>query len=95
MLNGCSENTKTALLDSMYVFLKRPEFSKYTNELGSVSPRILLSGPPGKLPFPTLNFFFVRKVSQYYLPQDNSTWQLLLSSAVLYRAFTCIYVYLS
>ncbi|KAG0564340.1 hypothetical protein M758_8G098200 [Ceratodon purpureus] len=42
-----NENTKTALLDSMYVFLKRPEFSKYTNELGSVSPRILLTGPPG------------------------------------------------
>lgn len=33
----------------MYVFLKRPEFSKYTNELGSVSPRILLTGPLGKL----------------------------------------------
>lgn len=42
-----NENTKTALLDSMYVFLKRPEFSKYTNELGSVSPRILLTGPLG------------------------------------------------
>jgi len=42
-----NENTKTALLDSMYVFLKRPEFTKYTNELGSVSPRILLTGPPG------------------------------------------------
>ena len=56
LLNGCSENTKTALLDSMYVFLKRPEFSKYTNELGSVSPRILLTGPLGKMSFPTLNF---------------------------------------
>jgi hypothetical protein len=42
-----SENTKTALVDSMYVFLKRPEFSKYISELGSVSPRILLTGPPG------------------------------------------------
>lgn len=42
-----NENTRTALLDSMYVFLKRPEFSKYTNELGSVSPRILLTGPLG------------------------------------------------
>jgi hypothetical protein len=31
----------------MYVFLKRPEFVKYTSELGSVSPRILLTGPPG------------------------------------------------
>jgi hypothetical protein len=34
-------------VDSMYVFLKRPEFSKYISELGSVSPRILLTGPPG------------------------------------------------
>ncbi|KAH9537432.1 hypothetical protein CY35_16G052600 [Sphagnum magellanicum] len=42
-----NENTKTALVDSMYVFLKRPEFSKYISELGSVSPRILLTGPPG------------------------------------------------
>uniref|UniRef100_A0A7I4CAX9 AAA+ ATPase domain-containing protein n=1 Tax=Physcomitrium patens TaxID=3218 RepID=A0A7I4CAX9_PHYPA len=42
-----NESTKTVLLDSMYVFLKKPEFSKYTNELGSVSPRILLTGPLG------------------------------------------------
>ncbi|XP_024402253.1 uncharacterized protein [Physcomitrium patens] len=42
-----NESTKAALLDSMYVFLKRPEFCKHLNELGSVSPRILLSGPLG------------------------------------------------
>ncbi|KAH8950650.1 hypothetical protein BDL97_10G096400 [Sphagnum fallax] len=42
-----NDSTKTALVDSMYVFLKRPEFVKYTSELGSVSPRILLTGPPG------------------------------------------------
>ena len=39
----------------MYVFLKRPEFTKYTNELGSVSPRILLTGPPGMYLFATFN----------------------------------------
>jgi len=54
LLDGCSESTKTALLDSMFVFLKRPEFAKYTNELGSVSPRILLTGPPGRLSLPNL-----------------------------------------
>lgn len=54
VVGWCSENTKTALLDSMYVFLKRPEFTKYTNELGSVSPRILLTGPPGMYLFATL-----------------------------------------
>lgn len=53
VVGWCSENTKTALLDSMYVFLKRPEFTKYTNELGSVSPRILLTGPPGMYLFAT------------------------------------------
>eukprot|EP00249_Psilotum_nudum_P021318 c28064_g2_i2 orf=544-3357(-) len=42
-----SENTRTALLDSMYIFLKRPEFTKYTTSLATVSPRILLTGPLG------------------------------------------------
>ncbi|XP_024528559.1 uncharacterized protein LOC9633323 isoform X2 [Selaginella moellendorffii] len=42
-----NESTKTALLDSLYVYLKRPEFVKFTSELASVSPRILLTGPPG------------------------------------------------
>uniref|UniRef100_A0A0C9RXX7 TSA: Wollemia nobilis Ref_Wollemi_Transcript_4876_3591 transcribed RNA sequence n=1 Tax=Wollemia nobilis TaxID=56998 RepID=A0A0C9RXX7_9CONI len=42
-----SDNTKTALLDSVYTFLKRPEFIKYVSNLASVSPRILVTGPPG------------------------------------------------
>eukprot|EP00897_Mesotaenium_endlicherianum_P001916 jgi/Mesen1/1752/ME001390S00741 len=42
-----SETTKEALLDSTYIHLKRPEFAKYTSELSSISPRILLTGPPG------------------------------------------------
>ncbi|BBN12403.1 ATPase family AAA domain-containing protein 1 [Marchantia polymorpha subsp. ruderalis] len=42
-----NESTKSALLDSMFVYLKRPEFTKYTSDLASVSPRILLTGPPG------------------------------------------------
>lgn len=66
MLDGCSENTKTALLDSMYVFLKRPEFSKYTNELGSVSPRILLTGPLGEFSPLMLKLSLVRRVTNIY-----------------------------
>ncbi|GLJ44807.1 hypothetical protein SUGI_0942410 [Cryptomeria japonica] len=42
-----SDNTKTALLDSVYTFLKRPEYVKYVSNLVSVSPRILVTGPPG------------------------------------------------
>lgn len=83
MLNECSENTKTALLDSMYVFLKRPEFSKYTNELGSVSPRILLTGPLGKLSFPKLNLSLVGEVSQYHSLQQNSTWHLFVIVCII------------
>ncbi|KAH9310527.1 hypothetical protein KI387_025562, partial [Taxus chinensis] len=46
-----SENTKTALLDSVYTFLKRPEYIKYVSNLATVSPRILLTGPPEYEPF--------------------------------------------
>lgn len=42
-----SDNTKTALLDAMYVFLKRPEYIKYVSNLVTVCSRILLTGPPG------------------------------------------------
>ncbi|ERN10004.1 hypothetical protein AMTRI_Chr06g194670 [Amborella trichopoda] len=42
-----SENTKNVLIASVYIHLKRKEFSKYTSDLPTVSPRILLSGPSG------------------------------------------------
>ena len=41
------DNTKTTLLDSMYVFLKRPEYIKYVSNLVTVCSRILLTQPPG------------------------------------------------
>eukprot|EP00245_Coleochaete_scutata_P002259 TRINITY_DN12970_c0_g1_i1.p1 TRINITY_DN12970_c0_g1~~TRINITY_DN12970_c0_g1_i1.p1 ORF type:complete len:987 (+),score=246.26 TRINITY_DN12970_c0_g1_i1:153-3113(+) len=42
-----SESVRTALLDSVYIHVKRPDFAKYTTELTTISPRMLLSGPPG------------------------------------------------
>lgn len=42
-----SDNTKTALLDAMYVFLKKPDYIKYVSNLVTVCSRILLTGPPG------------------------------------------------
>lgn len=44
-----SENTKQPLLACASVHLKH-KFLKYTNEISSLSQRVLLSGPPG-LPF--------------------------------------------
>mmetsp|Transcript_41691 Transcript_41691/g.69447 ORF Transcript_41691/g.69447 Transcript_41691/m.69447 type:complete len:1481 (-) Transcript_41691:1256-5698(-) len=42
-----SEDVKQLLINSAYLFLKRPEFVKYTSELSTVSRRILLTGPVG------------------------------------------------
>ncbi|OVA14879.1 AAA+ ATPase domain [Macleaya cordata] len=42
-----SETTKNVLVASTYINLKCNEFSKYTSDLPTISPRILLSGPPG------------------------------------------------
>eukprot|EP01018_Ginkgo_biloba_P035638 Gb_15617 [translate_table: standard] len=42
-----SENTKSVLITSTFIHLKRKEFTKFTNELPTVSARILLSGPAG------------------------------------------------
>eukprot|EP00271_Cylindrocystis_brebissonii_P011385 TRINITY_DN2881_c0_g1_i1.p1 TRINITY_DN2881_c0_g1~~TRINITY_DN2881_c0_g1_i1.p1 ORF type:complete len:1004 (+),score=276.61 TRINITY_DN2881_c0_g1_i1:34-3012(+) len=42
-----SDATKMALLDSTFIHLKRPEFAKYTADMPTMSPRILLTGPPG------------------------------------------------
>ena len=63
----CSENTKTALVDSMYIFLKRPEFTKFTSELGSVSSRILLTGPPGMVKACSMSV-------NLSLPPDGVSW---------------------
>ncbi|KAK1294746.1 Katanin p60 ATPase-containing subunit A1 [Acorus calamus] len=42
-----SENTKNILISSTYIHLNCKEFAKYTSDLYSISPRILLSGPAG------------------------------------------------
>lgn len=42
-----SESTKNVLVASTFIHLRRPDYAKFTNDLHSVSPRILLSGPSG------------------------------------------------
>lgn len=43
----CSENTKNVLIAASFIHLKYKDHSKYTSELNTVNPRILLSGPAG------------------------------------------------
>ncbi|XP_022738971.1 uncharacterized protein LOC111291460 isoform X5 [Durio zibethinus] len=42
-----SENTKNVLIAASIIHLKHKEHAKYTSELTTVNPRILLSGPAG------------------------------------------------
>ncbi|KAJ8536598.1 hypothetical protein K7X08_034999 [Anisodus acutangulus] len=42
-----SENTKNVLIAASYIHLKHKEQVKYTSELPTINPRILLSGPTG------------------------------------------------
>ncbi|XP_020579082.1 uncharacterized protein LOC110023815 [Phalaenopsis equestris] len=42
-----SENTKIALLSCAYIHLELKEFAKYSANISSLNPRILLSGPAG------------------------------------------------
>ncbi|CAL1405756.1 unnamed protein product [Linum trigynum] len=42
-----SENTKNVLIAASFIHLKHKEHAKYTSELSTVNPRILLSGPAG------------------------------------------------
>ncbi|KAL8513445.1 hypothetical protein ACS0TY_012780 [Phlomoides rotata] len=42
-----SETTKNVLIAAAYIHLKRNEFAKFTSNLPTVCPRILLSGPGG------------------------------------------------
>ncbi|XP_040988881.1 uncharacterized protein LOC121236503 isoform X3 [Juglans microcarpa x Juglans regia] len=42
-----SENTKNVLIAASFIHLKHKEHAKYTTELTTVNPRILLSGPAG------------------------------------------------
>lgn len=47
VFNFCSENTKNVLIAASFIHLKRKEHAKYTTQLLTVNPRILLSGPAG------------------------------------------------
>ncbi|XVE56603.1 hypothetical protein DITRI_Ditri04bG0024300 [Diplodiscus trichospermus] len=42
-----SENTKNVLISASCIHLKHKEYAKYTSDLTTVNPRILLSGPAG------------------------------------------------
>ncbi|CAI8597541.1 unnamed protein product [Vicia faba] len=42
-----SENTKNVLIAACFIHLKHKEHAKYTTDLTTVNPRILLSGPAG------------------------------------------------
>jgi len=42
-----SENTKSVLIALTFIHLKHKEFTKFTMELPTVNPRILLSSPAG------------------------------------------------
>lgn len=46
-----SETTKNVLIASTYIHLKCNKFAKYTSDLPTVIPRILLSGPAGKVSY--------------------------------------------
>ncbi|KAL5066157.1 hypothetical protein RYX36_027894 [Vicia faba] len=41
------ENTKNVLIAACFIYLKHKEHAKYTTDLTTVNPRILLSGPAG------------------------------------------------
>jgi hypothetical protein len=43
----CSENTKNVLIAASFIHLMHKKYAKYTSELATVNPRILLSGPAG------------------------------------------------
>jgi hypothetical protein len=45
---SCSENTKNVVIAALFIHLKHKEHAKYTSELTTVNPRILLSGPAGQ-----------------------------------------------
>ncbi|KAF8390623.1 hypothetical protein HHK36_025150 [Tetracentron sinense] len=42
-----SESTKNVLIAAVFIHLKHRDYAKYTSELPTISPRILLSGPAG------------------------------------------------
>lgn len=61
----CSENTKNVLIAASYIHLKHREHAKFTSELATVNPRILLSGPAGVWEF--MSYIFVLEVVLVYI----------------------------
>lgn len=59
---SCSENTKNVLIAASYIHLKHKDHAKYTSELTTVNPRILLSGPAGVLVF----YFIILNTHVYF-----------------------------
>lgn len=45
----CSESTKNVLIAASFIHLRHKEHVKYTADLTTVNPRILLAGPAGVL----------------------------------------------
>ncbi|XP_075111895.1 uncharacterized protein LOC107794822 isoform X4 [Nicotiana tabacum] len=58
-----SENTKNVLIASSYIHLKHKEQVKYTSELPTINPRILLSGPAGSEIYQEM---LAKALAQYY-----------------------------
>ena len=46
-ISSFSENTKNVLIAACFIHLKHREHAKYTTDLTTINPRILLSGPAG------------------------------------------------
>lgn len=60
-----SENTKNVLIAASFIHLKHREHAKFTSELTTVNPRILLSGPAGVWVFMPYIFFILEVVLVY------------------------------
>lgn len=58
-----SESTKDVLIAASYIHLKHREQVKYTSELSTLNPRILLSGPAGSEIYQEM---LVKALAQYY-----------------------------
>jgi len=46
-MSFCSESTKNVLVAACFMHLRHKEHEKFTSDLTTINPRILLSGPAG------------------------------------------------
>lgn len=69
-----SETTKNVLIASTYIHLKCNKFAKFTSDLPTVCPRILLSGPSGNVA-PCFHFICISTFVLLFLPNlDDLHW---------------------